>query len=230
MTGEDTYRVGAVTIGQSPRTDLVSDLREILGPGIGVVERGALDGLEEDAILALSPAAGEIPLVTRLRDGREVKVSERRLRSRVQDCVTGLEREGLNLIILLCTSEFAELRSTGVILRPYRILLNTLRALDYRGRLGILVPAPEQIEARVQTWRAAGFDVVGEAASPYAATPAELEAGAVRLTRAGAELIVLDCIGFGRKVKAIFSRATGLPVLQAVTLTARVARELAGDR
>ncbi len=47
----------------------------------------------------------------------------------------------------------------------------------------------------------------------------------------GKEIVkyLLDCIGFNRRVKEICGRVTGLSVLQAGTLTARIARELAGD-
>ena len=38
--------VGLVTIGQSPRADVVPDMAAILGPGVAIRERGALDGLD----------------------------------------------------------------------------------------------------------------------------------------------------------------------------------------
>jgi hypothetical protein len=37
--------VGLVTIGQSPRPDVVPDMVEIIGPGVEIREAGALDGL-----------------------------------------------------------------------------------------------------------------------------------------------------------------------------------------
>ena len=37
--------IGAVTIGQAPRVDIMPELMEILGPGIEIKEAGALDGL-----------------------------------------------------------------------------------------------------------------------------------------------------------------------------------------
>ena len=38
-------KVGGITIGQSPRADMVPEILEILGPQVEVVEGGALDGL-----------------------------------------------------------------------------------------------------------------------------------------------------------------------------------------
>ena len=58
--------VGMITIGQSPRSDVVPDMVEILGPGVEIRERGALDGLSPREIAALAPAPDDDLLVTRL--------------------------------------------------------------------------------------------------------------------------------------------------------------------
>ena len=47
-------RLGAVTIGQSPRTDIIPDLRTVLGAEVEIVEAGALDELAPDEIRALA--------------------------------------------------------------------------------------------------------------------------------------------------------------------------------
>ena len=49
--------VGLVTIGQSPRPDVVPDMAEITGPGVEIREAGALDGLGRAAIDALARCA-----------------------------------------------------------------------------------------------------------------------------------------------------------------------------
>ncbi len=36
--------IGTVTIGQSPRVDLIPELRAILGEEVQIIEAGALDG------------------------------------------------------------------------------------------------------------------------------------------------------------------------------------------
>jgi protein AroM len=40
-------KVGALTIGQSPRTDITSEIRDILGSDVTILESGVLDGLDE---------------------------------------------------------------------------------------------------------------------------------------------------------------------------------------
>jgi protein AroM len=75
-------RVGTLTIGQSPRNDIIPDLKEILGKEVELIEKGALDGLSGEEINELSPKPGDYPLVTRLKDGIEVKVGKKYISSR----------------------------------------------------------------------------------------------------------------------------------------------------
>lgn len=37
--------LGTVTIGQTPRTDLIPEMKQFLGAGVDILEAGALDGL-----------------------------------------------------------------------------------------------------------------------------------------------------------------------------------------
>jgi len=61
--------IAAITIGQSPRDDVIAELVSLV-PGVRWVQAGALDGLDIEQIRALEPDPGDRPLVTRLRDGR----------------------------------------------------------------------------------------------------------------------------------------------------------------
>ena len=54
------YKIGAVTIGQSPRSDVIADIRPILGSEVDVVEAGALDGLTKEEIAKLVPKRGRL--------------------------------------------------------------------------------------------------------------------------------------------------------------------------
>ena len=55
-----TPKVGIVTIGQSPRVDVVPEIIEIAGVRADYLESGALDGLEISGIAKLAPAKDEL--------------------------------------------------------------------------------------------------------------------------------------------------------------------------
>ena len=48
-------KVGAITIGQAPRTDILSDVEAILGGELELVQAGALDGMTPAEVEALRP-------------------------------------------------------------------------------------------------------------------------------------------------------------------------------
>ncbi len=64
MTNALSSVVGLVTIGQSPRSDVVPEIAALIGPGVDVQEAGALDGLGHSEIEALAPTGHDEILVT----------------------------------------------------------------------------------------------------------------------------------------------------------------------
>jgi protein AroM len=221
--------VGLVTIGQSPRADVVPDMAAILGPGVEIRERGALDGLDRPAIARLAPGPGDGILVTRLADGSPVFVAKRHVVSRVQAAVGDLEREGVTLTALLCTGPFPELAASRLLVLPHQVLLGVLRALRWPGRLGIVTPSVEHVPQTESRWRADGFDPVVVPLSPYdEESPEKLEMTAHALRSAGVGLVALDCMGFRRRTRDELQRLIGAPVLLANLLVARVVAEACG--
>jgi protein AroM len=221
--------VGLVTIGQSPRVDVVPDMAAILGSGVTVRERGALDGLGRAEIAALAPRSGDDILVTRLADGIPVFVAKRHVVSRVQAAIGDLERTGVTMTALLCTGAFPELQASRLLVLPHQVLLGVLRALRWPGRLGIVTPSVEHVPQTESRWRADGFDPVVVPLSPYEDESRDkLEITAHTLREAGTGLVALDCMGFRRETRNELQRLTGAPVLLANLLVARVVAEACG--
>lgn len=221
--------VGLVTIGQSPRVDVVPDMAEVIGPAVEIREAGALDGLTAAEIAALAPTAGDDILVTRLADGSSAFVAKRHVTPRVQDRIAALEGAGATLIALLCTGAFPRLVAARPLIQPQPVLLGLLRGMTWPGRLGILTPSDRHVPQTQARWRADGFDPVVVPLSPYEEEdPAALARAADALRSAPAGLVVMDCMGFRRKTRDELGRLTGAPVLLANLLVARVIAEVCG--
>ena len=62
-------KIGAITVGQSPRVDLIPEIQPILGDSVEIIQTGALDGLSKEEIAKFVPRPGENVLVSRLTDG-----------------------------------------------------------------------------------------------------------------------------------------------------------------
>ena len=218
-------KIGAITIGQSPRVDVVPEMLEVLGPSVELVEGGALDGLSASQVSEIAPRDGDYVLVTRLRDGTSVHVAEHQILPRMQEQVDRLVADGAEAVALLCTGEFPAFRSSRLVVEPQVVLHHFVAAIARGRRLGVVVPAPEQVEQGTRRWQGVAGEVCVAAGSPYAEI-AELERAAKTLKGWGAELIVLDCIGFTGAMKARAAAIAGAPVVLPRTVLARTLAEL----
>ena len=78
-------------------------------------------------------------------------------------------------------------------------------------------------------WKSKGISLVMTAANPYGESKA-FEGAATLLAKEDVDLIVLDCIGFTPKVKELFRRLTGKPVILPQTNLGRILEELVSLR
>jgi len=225
VSTEMKRRLGLLTIGQAPRDDIVPVLKPVLG-NVQLEEAGALDDLSDDQIASLSPRPGEHVLVTRLRDAREVQLGGERIAPLLQDKLDRFAARGIQVVMLLCTGSFQSLNYEGLLLRPQRLLRAAVRAVAGDRRIGVLVPAREQLAEMGCSWRKSGFGNVSTAyASPYA-RPEELGPAVEQLVDGGAQLLVMDCVGYRPELKALARERSGLPVMLANTTAARIAAEV----
>ncbi len=155
-------RLGIVTIGQTPRPDLISPLAN-LAARCDLEIRGALDGLSLTAIdelVSVQPKDpnARYPLVTTLSSGAVITVDESALSPLVQKRIDELDEAGVEASLLLCAGPFESLTSTSPLLRPFDIAVKTLRAMGI-SRLASVVPTNGQIDPSRIKWEAAGFAV-----------------------------------------------------------------------
>jgi len=218
-------KIGLVTIGQSPRTDILPDMLMILGHQYDVVETGALDDYTTEEIKNLRIGPRAHVLVTRMRDGTEVKVTKDFIVPLIQDRIEQLEDEGVKVILLLCTGRFPEFKSKSLIVTPSEIVRGVINASIRKGRLGVIYPAMEQIAKAEEEWGKEGLEVYADAVSPYGGEGG-FKSLAERLSNKKLDLILLNCMGFNYRMKQIILETTGVPTIQSNALVARVLKEL----
>ncbi len=219
-------KIGLITIGQSPRPDILPEMKRILGDEFEILEKGALDDYTLDDIKKREAKAGDHILVTRMRDGTEVKVTHELVVPLIQQRVSELDEEGVKVILLLCTGRFPEFQSNALIVMPWEIIRGAVNASLRKGRLGMVLPAKEQAAHASRRWGVGDIEVYADSASPYGPKE-EVERLAERLVEKDLDLILLNCMGFGHRAKQIIKDKTGKPVIQANALVARVLKELA---
>ena len=101
--------LGIITIGQAPRDDIASLFAVHAPAGTKVILRGALDGLSDAEVDALKPESGADTLYTRLRGGRDAKISKKAVIARSPAALAKLRTDGCDVLVYACTGDFPPL-------------------------------------------------------------------------------------------------------------------------
>lgn len=229
MGTDSAVRIGMATIGHAPRDDVVPAMRAFLPPEIEIVERGALDGMAHEETRPYWAEPGQPGIITRLCDDSSVLLSHARILPVMQTTVDRLVHEdGAQLVVVLCGADWSALRSERLIVNPGTLFPATIASLAAGHRLGIIKPDAGQVEKEQARYAALGIDAVVTAASPYAGS-ARLDlarAAAETLRDARCDLVWMTCIGMDSAMRDLVADVTGVPVVLAHALLARVVTEL----
>ncbi len=202
--------IGLVTIGQSPRNDVVKSMFEIPPPVL--IQSGALDDLAPQRIEDLRPSGSEPMLVSVLRDGSEVKLSKRSLTPHLERAILRVEQQGAQTICVLCTGRFGELKSKSRLVFPDQLISSVVEVLLPGGVLGLLIPDSRQKNQMMTKWSTPSRKVLLQTASPYADTH-RIGYAAERLQEDGAELVLMDCMGYTRTMRHDAQQLVDVPVV-----------------
>jgi protein AroM len=220
-------KLGAITIGQSPRNDVIPEMIPYFGDNVEVIQAGALDGLTYEEILKFKPEDDDYVLVSKLRDGRSVKFAERFILPRLQSCIDKLEAEGADVILFICTGVFPDIfKSSKPILYPQKILHGVTPRLVDKGKIAVITPDKAQIVQSQKKWCETCSDIIVVNGSPYE-HDSEIDDAINELNKhSNVDIIAMDCIGYTQAMKNKVSEGTGKPVVLARTIVARVLGEI----
>lgn len=219
-------KIGFITIGQSPRNDIMVDLLPVLGNNIEIIQRGALDTLSDLQLQSIVPCPEDTVLVSSLRNGAEIAMAEEKILPLLQSCIEDLECKDVDGIMLLCTGDFKnELSSTLPLIYPNRIIRGLLPALC-TDKLVVLVPEKDQKEDALLQWQEIGISAEIYAISPYESTLEDFQrlGGLLKTVEGG--YVLMDCMGYSSAMKEKISSCSGKRVLLPRTLSAAVLKEL----
>ena len=217
-----------LTIGQSPRPDVVPEILAMLGDvasDIEAVEAGALDGLSREEVRAGGPRDGEMPLVSRLRSGEAVVIGEDFVEERMAALLGSVPPA--DTAAILCTGPFRAIAERPGLVKAGPTFDRALGAAAPPGStVGMLIPEPRQeSDARRRVPR--GCRSVIGVASPYAD-----DSLATRLAEQfrDVDVVGLNCLGYDGPLADALRRATGKPVILARrALAETVARLVSAD-
>ena len=217
-------KVGFITIGQSPRDDILKDIAPILKrENIEYEECGALDNLTIEEIEQLEPESkSDYILITRLRNGRQVKLSRPKILTKIRECITNLE-QSVDIIAILCTGEFPELASSKRLIEPSILLRKIVESISSQTQINVIIPSADQ-EDEVRNKLQISIPIEIFSISPYLSREEDLREIADRIDNNG--IIIMDCLGYSQKMKSAIRAIKTNPVLLPRTILASIISEL----
>ncbi len=218
-------KIGMLTIGQTPRDDLIPGLLEILGPGYEIIEAGALDDHTLEDVLKIDLNPDHYILVSRMRDGTEVKITKKYVVPHLQEQLDKLEAQGVRTTVVMCTGKFPPFKTMGLVVTPSEVLKGVLEGSLKAGKIAVVYPTEEQMVNAEKDFGRENISVYADTVSPYEAD--DVKGLLERLIKEDPDLIFLNCFGFPFSIKKQVQEATGKPTIHSSALIARVVKELA---
>jgi len=176
-----------ITLGESPRVDLVPELIKIIGRDFDYREIGLLDDVSD--YKNVSPENDNDLYVSRLKNGSQIKLSKKWAKNKIKE----MNLSGNSVI--LCTGDFGGLN----IIQPSKSVNCFLNSLPKINKLAIVCPVREQVKSLCSRWDSFAKEVDYYYYSPY-------ENKGVFPQRKKYDFIYLDCMGYTLEHEKLIGR------------------------
>jgi protein AroM len=181
----------------------------------------------QDALTEYRVDPGETPLPTRLSDGSIAMVSRQKVERDLQSVIEVMDNQGYDVILLMSTADICGLNARNAILiEPQRIIPPLVASIVDGHQVGVIVPIPELMQQQQRKWSVLEKTPLYTLAHPYKATEYELVTAGKELIEQGADVLMLDCLGFHQWHRDLLQKSLDVPVLLSNVLVARLASEL----
>lgn len=222
-----TVRIGLLTIGQTPRTDITSEIAPYLPHGVELIEVGVLDEFTtEEVSRKFQPGPTDVIYITRMRDSSQVMLGRDKIVGIMQEKIHVLNRAGVDIIILLCSGEFPHFHSDAPIVYPDRVLKGVVSSLSFDGKAAVLIPLPEQVDYAKGKWSGFLKELEVLPISPYVAQMSDFEKVGHMLRDRIVRLVVMDCLGYTLMQRKLVMRKAGCPAISSRSVLIKCLLEL----
>ncbi|ECE1722869.1 AroM family protein [Salmonella enterica] len=181
----------------------------------------------EDVMADYAVEPGDDPLLTLLNDNQIAHVSRQKVERDLQSVVEVLDNQGYDVIILMSTAAIKSMAArNSILLEPLRIIPPLVASIVDGHQVGVIVPVAELLAAQEKKWQVLQMPPVYSLANPVHGSEQQLINAGQALLDQGADVIMLDCLGFHQRHRDILQQALDVPVLLSNVLIARLASEL----
>ncbi|EIN7127193.1 AroM family protein [Salmonella enterica subsp. enterica serovar Anatum] len=216
-----------LTIGVVPMSEVLPLLTEYIDEQ-HITHHSLLGKMSREDVMAdYAVEPGDDPLLTLLNDNQIAHVSRQKVERDLQSVVEVLDNQGYDVIILLSTAAIKSMAArNSILLEPLRIIPPLVASIVDGHQVGVIVPVAELLAAQEKKWQVLQMPPVYSLANPVHGSEQQLIDAGQALLDQGADVIMLDCLGFHQRHRDILQQALDVPVLLSNVLIARLASEL----
>lgn len=216
-----------LTIGVVPMSEVLPLLTEYIDEQ-HITHHSLLGKMSREDVMAdYAVEPGDDPLLTLLNDNQIAHVSRQKVERDLQSVVEVLDNQGYDVIILMSTAAIKSMAArNSILLEPLRIIPPLVASIVDGHQVGVIVPVAELLAAQEKKWQVLQMLPVYSLANPVHGSEQQLIDAGQALLDQGADVIMLDCLGFHQRHRDILQQALDVPVLLSNVLIARLASEL----
>ncbi|EAO3467103.1 TPA_asm: AroM family protein [Salmonella enterica subsp. houtenae serovar 16:z4,z32:-] len=216
-----------LTIGVVPMSEVLPLLMEYIDEQ-HITHHSLLGKMSREDVMAdYAVEPGDDPLLTLLNDNQIAHVSRQKVERDLQSVVEVLDNQGYDVIILMSTAAIKSMAArNSILLEPLRIIPPLVASIVDGHQVGVIVPVAELLAAQEKKWQVLQMPPVYSLANPVHGSEQQLIDAGQALLDQGADVIMLDCLGFHQRHRDILQQALDVPVLLSNVLIARLASEL----
>ncbi len=181
----------------------------------------------EEAVAEFGAREGEEEILTLLADKTLAHVGKQKVEQALQDAIELLDKQDYDVILLMSTERFTRLGArNSILLEPERIIPPLVASIVDGHQTGIILPLPDMLKSQHIKWQQLQQTPLYELANPVHETEESLLNAGRKLLAAGADVLVLDCLGYHQKHRDLLQKTFDVPVLLSNALIAHLASEL----
>lgn len=181
----------------------------------------------EDVMEDYALDSGDERLLTLLNDNQPAEVSRQKVERDLKHIIAMLDRQEYDVILFLSSEMLSGLTArNAILLEPQRIIPPLVASIVDGHQVGVIVPVEEVLSMQQQKWLSLENAPYYALANPISGSDSDLLSAGRALLEQGADVLVLDCLGYHQHHRDVLQKALDVPVLLSNVLVSRLAAEL----
>ncbi len=181
----------------------------------------------EDVMEDYALDSGDERLLTLLNDNQPAEVSRQKVERDLKHIIAMLDRQEYDVILFLSSEMLSGLTArNAILLEPQRIIPPLVASIVDGHQVGVIVPVEEVLPMQRQKWLSLDNAPYYALANPISGSDSDLLSAGRELLEQGADVLVLDCLGYHQHHRDVLQKALDVPVLLSNVLVSRLAAEL----